>query len=158
VTIEEILIPHGHPDHTGSAAALVALTGERVIASRRDAPIVRGEQPALLPQLLDWDKPLHAQTSPRVPHAPAVVPDRRVDDGDRLEWEHEAVVLAAPGHTPGSIAVWFECAQVLIAGDAIASSQGGPILGVFNADPAEAAASFRRLAHLKCEVACLWTW
>jgi glyoxylase-like metal-dependent hydrolase (beta-lactamase superfamily II) len=52
------------------------------------------------------------------------------------------------------MAVWFESERVLIAGDAIASHDGRPILGVFNADPATARDSFRRLARLDADLAC----
>lgn len=64
--------------------------------------------------------------------------------------EHSGV----PGHTPGGTAAWFARERVLVAGDAIASHDGRPILGVFNADSAAAKDSFRRLARLNAEVAC----
>jgi len=64
-------------------------------------------------------------------------------------------VVAAPGHTPGSIALHLPAARVLLAGDAAARGQDGSvILGVFNVDRAAAIASFRRLAALDVEVAC----
>jgi glyoxylase-like metal-dependent hydrolase (beta-lactamase superfamily II) len=43
---------------------------------------------------------------------------------------------------------------VLIAGDALASHDGRPMVGVFNADPTVAATSARRLAGLDAEIAC----
>jgi glyoxylase-like metal-dependent hydrolase (beta-lactamase superfamily II) len=83
--------------------------------------------------------------------APAVVPDRLVGHGDRLGWQHDAVIIGAPGHTPGHVAAWFEADRVLVAGDALACHEGQPMLGLFNADPA-AAATARRLATLDAEV------
>jgi glyoxylase-like metal-dependent hydrolase (beta-lactamase superfamily II) len=71
-----------------------------------------------------------------------------------LPWDQPAKVLAAPGHTPRSIAVLFTEARVLVAGDAIASHESEPILGVFNSDPGQAIASFRNLAALDVEIAC----
>jgi glyoxylase-like metal-dependent hydrolase (beta-lactamase superfamily II) len=48
-----------------------------------------------------------------------------------------------------------EARQALFTGDAVARSpQGQVMLGVFNADPPQAAASFQRLADLDVEVAC----
>ncbi|MGB8877655.1 MAG: MBL fold metallo-hydrolase [Solirubrobacteraceae bacterium] len=86
--------------------------------------------------------------------APPVRVDVRLHEGDPLPWDQPAKVLAAPGHTPGSIAVLFTEARVLVAGDAIASHESQPILGVFNSGPAEAIASFRNLAALDVEIAC----
>jgi glyoxylase-like metal-dependent hydrolase (beta-lactamase superfamily II) len=64
------------------------------------------------------------------------------------------VIVAAPGHTSGQVAAWLESDRVLIAGDALASYDGRAMVGVFNADPAVAAASARRLAQLDVEIAC----
>jgi glyoxylase-like metal-dependent hydrolase (beta-lactamase superfamily II) len=98
--------------------------------------------------------PIFEQVTPNVPPAPPVVADRLVEPGDRLGWEHDAEILAAPGHTPGQVAAWFAAERVLVAGDALASHDGRPMVGVFNADPALAAASARRLAALGAELAC----
>jgi glyoxylase-like metal-dependent hydrolase (beta-lactamase superfamily II) len=66
-----------------------------------------------------------------------------------------AVTIAVPGHTPGSIACYLPRSRVLIAGDTIARRPDGqPMLGVFNVDPAQAAASFARLAALDTEIVC----
>jgi glyoxylase-like metal-dependent hydrolase (beta-lactamase superfamily II) len=160
VEIVEIFLTHGHSDHTGSAAAIVARTGARVVAAAGDAPLIRAEQSAPPPQLTDWEVPLFEQVMPGVPleqrlaPAAAVLPDRLVGDGETLDWQRRATLLAVPGHTPGSTAVWFESERVLVAGDAIASHNGRPILGVFNADPPAARDSFRRLARLDAELAC----
>jgi glyoxylase-like metal-dependent hydrolase (beta-lactamase superfamily II) len=152
--VHEVLLTHGHDDHTGAAAGLRARTGARLVASRAEAEVIARERPAPPPQLADWEVPLFEQVTPNVPEAPPAVPDRLVDPGDRLGWEHDAAIVAAPGHTPGQVAAWFESDRVLIAGDALASHDGRPMVGVFNADPAVAAASARRLAGLDAEIAC----
>jgi glyoxylase-like metal-dependent hydrolase (beta-lactamase superfamily II) len=154
VRVHEVLLTHGHDDHTGSAAALAARTGARVVASREEASVIAGERAAAPPQLADWEVPLFEQVTPNVPKAPPLVPDRVVDPGDRLGWQHDAVVLGTPGHTQGHVAAWFESERVLIAGDALASYEGRPMVGVFNADPALAAASAQRLAALRPDTAC----
>jgi glyoxylase-like metal-dependent hydrolase (beta-lactamase superfamily II) len=80
--------------------------------------------------------------------------DFHLRHGDLLPWSKPAKVIAAPGHTPGSVAALFPADRVLVAGDAIASHDGQPMLGVFNSDPPIAMASFRRLASLDAEIAC----
>lgn len=154
VRVYEMLLTHAHDDHTGSAAALAARTGARIVAPRDDAPVITRDRPGPAPQLADWEIPRFKQVMPNVPQAPPVVPNRLVANGDRLGWQHDAVIMGAPGHTPGHVAAWFEEDRVLVAGDALASHDGQPMLGAFNADPAAAAATARRLATLDAEIAC----
>jgi glyoxylase-like metal-dependent hydrolase (beta-lactamase superfamily II) len=154
VRIHEVLLTHGHDDHTGAAAALAAETRARIVAPRDEAAVIAGERTLAPPQLADWEVPIFEQVTPGVPAAPAVGPDRLVADGDRLGWQHDATIVAAPGHTPGQVAAWFEEERVLIAGDALASHAGEPMVGVFNIDPATATATARRLAALGADVAC----
>jgi glyoxylase-like metal-dependent hydrolase (beta-lactamase superfamily II) len=153
VRVTEILITHGHPDHSGSAAALAKLTGAKVRGSALDAEVIEGRASALDPQLLEWEVPLLASIE-QPPPAPPVKLDELVDDTSRLGWERAAQIVAVPGHTVGSIAVFFPEDHVLVAGDAIASTEGEPILGVFNVDPEQARASFRRLAQLDASLVC----
>ncbi|WP_318575632.1 MBL fold metallo-hydrolase [Streptomyces globisporus] len=61
--------------------------------------------------------------------------------------------VRAPGHTPGSIALHLPRHGVLFTGDAVASVER-VMLGVFNVDRAEAAATFRRLAALVPRTVC----
>ena len=72
--------------------------------------------------------------------------DELVEDGDLLGWERPAQIVAAPGHTAGSVAVFLPEDHVLIAGDAITTMTGEPAPGVFNVDPEQATDSFHRLA------------
>jgi glyoxylase-like metal-dependent hydrolase (beta-lactamase superfamily II) len=152
--IYDILLTHGHDDHTGSAAALAGRTGARLIAASEEASVISGEHEAAPALLADWEIPLFAEVKPKVPDAPPVVPDLLVADGDRLGWQHEAMVLGTPGHTPGHISAWFERDRVLVAGDALASHEGKPMVGAFNANPEAAAATAQRLATLDSDIAC----
>ena len=45
VRVYEVLLTHGHDDRQGSAAALAARTGARVIAPRDDAPVITRDRP-----------------------------------------------------------------------------------------------------------------
>jgi glyoxylase-like metal-dependent hydrolase (beta-lactamase superfamily II) len=75
-------------------------------------------------------------------------------DGEILNVGGEALVVATPGHTDGSMALFVRRRRVLFTGDTVAEFQGHIILGPFNLDRERAAASFRVLAELDADVAC----
>lgn len=151
--IRRIVITHGHRDHYGAAQELADRYGAEIIAHARDAPVVRGERPVPEPDLLDWELPLweHGLT---VPEAPPTRVDREVTGGEVLPFGDGARVVHAPGHTAGSIAIHLPLHGVLFTGDAVASVER-VMLGVFNVDRAEAAATFRRLAALAPRTVCV---
>ncbi|UPT40342.1 MBL fold metallo-hydrolase [Streptomyces sp. WAC00303] len=151
--IRRIVITHGHRDHYGAAQELADRHGAEIIAHALDAPVVRGERPVPEPDLLDWELPLweHGLT---VPEAPPTRVDREVTGGEMLPFGDGARVVHAPGHTAGSIAIHLPLHGVLFTGDTVASAEG-VMLGVFNVDRAEAAATFRRLAALAPRTVCV---
>ncbi|MEU9007743.1 MBL fold metallo-hydrolase [Streptomyces sp. NPDC048551] len=150
--LERIVLTHCHRDHVGAAGELAARQGAEVAAHRLDAPVIRGELPVPEPVLLDWEIPLYAHGL-TTPEAPATRVDRELEDGDVLPFGDGAVVVHAPGHTPGSIGVHLPAHGVLFTGDCVAGV-GQVMLGVFNVDRARALDSFRRLAALEPQVAC----
>ena len=161
VRISEILLTHGHDDHTGSARELVRMTGAQVRGPALDADVIEGRARRADPQLAEWEVPLYERLgTPAALKARGVLPappvdlDGQLEAGSRLGWELPTEVIAVPGHTAGSLAVFFPSERVLIAGDAIASYEGEPILGVFNVDLVEARHSFARLAELDADLAC----
>jgi glyoxylase-like metal-dependent hydrolase (beta-lactamase superfamily II) len=131
VAIRDVLLTHGHDDHTGSAAALAERSGARILGPTGDASVIEGDSAAPVPSLRDWEVPLYEQALQHVPPAPPVQIDVLVDDGAILDWEVPGRILAAPGHTPGSVAVLFE-----------------------DADLPQAVATFRQLATLDVDIAC----
>ncbi|MGC5533831.1 MBL fold metallo-hydrolase [Streptomyces sp. SR-10] len=151
--IRRIVITHGHRDHFGAAQELADRHSAEIIAHALDAPVVRGERPVPEPDLLDWELPLweHGLT---VPEAPPTRVDREVTGGEVLPFGDGARVVHAPGHTAGSIAIHLPLHGVLFTGDTVASLER-VMLGVFNVDRAEAAATFRRLAALAPRTVCV---
>ncbi|TVL90840.1 MBL fold metallo-hydrolase [Streptomyces sp. SAJ15] len=151
--LRDIVITHCHKDHYGSAAALAAATGARVLAGAADAPVIDGSAPLPEPKLADWEVPLYEAHSPQVPPAPPVRVDRELTDGDTLDWGEQARVIHVPGHTYGSIALHLPASGVLFTGDTIANVQY-LMPGVFNVEPERMAAAFRTQAALDVETAC----
>lgn len=154
--VKDIVLTHFHVDHRGSAAALAAATGARVLAGAPDAPVIRGEVPEPPPVLEDWEVALWESVQSGLADVPPAGPcrvDVELADGDVLDWGEEVRVVAVPGHTDGSIALHLTSSGVLFTGDTIA---GVPhvMLGVFNTDRRRALESFRRQAELDVQTAC----
>jgi glyoxylase-like metal-dependent hydrolase (beta-lactamase superfamily II) len=155
--LRQVVLTHGHADHAGSVAEVSAWSGADVLVGQADAPFLRAGAAPPGPDLADWERPIYEQVTRHLPATPVppVRVDRELRDGDELDFGGGAVTIAVPGHTPGSIACYLPRSRVLIAGDTIARRPDGrAMLGVFNADPAQAAASFARLAALDTEIVC----
>ncbi|GAA1542697.1 MBL fold metallo-hydrolase [Actinomadura kijaniata] len=157
--LRRIVLTHFHEDHVGSAAALAG-PGVEVLAHRADAPFIQGERPGPPPVLADWERPIWDGVQARIKDVPEPDPvrvTRPLDGGDEIDLGGgtTAVAVAAPGHTPGSVALHLPDERVLFTGDTVARGPDGRvILGVFNCDPEQAAATFRDLASLDAEIAC----
>ncbi|MFO1025053.1 MAG: MBL fold metallo-hydrolase [Acetobacteraceae bacterium] len=112
VTVERIVLTHGHLDHAGGAtglqAALQAATGTRVPIEgpdKRDAFLLEG---------------IADQAAQYGFDAQNVTPDRWMVEGDTVAvGPHVFEVLHCPGHTPGHLVYVNHAAKFLLAGDVL---------------------------------------
>ncbi len=107
VTVERILITHGHLDHAGGAAAL-----KRAL-----------EVPIEGPQREDafWITAMEQQSQMfGVGGAERFTPDRWLEEGDEVTvGEQRFAVLHTPGHTPGHVVFHHAGAKLALVGDVL---------------------------------------
>lgn len=156
--LRQLVLTHFHADHVGAAPEIIGWGDVEVMAHHAEAPFISGQQAGPPPDLTDWEQPLYARLTGELPSpvADPVEVGTELTDGAAIDLGGaEAVVVGAPGHTPGSIALHVRGRRLLLTGDALARAPDGRVmLGAFNADRVAAAASFRRLAALDADVAC----
>jgi glyoxylase-like metal-dependent hydrolase (beta-lactamase superfamily II) len=108
VTVEHIVLTHGHIDHAGGAALLKRLLG--------GVPVVG---PGVEDRFLLEDLPASGARF-GIPDAEAVMPDRWLEDGETLRIAgRDFAVLYCPGHTPGHMVFVDAPGKVAIVGDVL---------------------------------------
>lgn len=107
VTLEKILVTHGHIDHAGAVAEL---------AARLSLPI---EGPQREDQF--WIDGMPAQSRMfGFPNVRAFTPDRWLEQGDTVSVaDVEMEVLHCPGHTPGHVVFFYRKGRLAIVGDVL---------------------------------------
>ncbi len=107
VTVENILLTHGHLDHAGAAAELAAHYGVPIEGPHRDE---------------DWLLAKIPEQAARygMAGARACTPDRWLDDGDAVTvGEARFDVVHCPGHTPGHVVFVQPDARFAFVGDVL---------------------------------------
>jgi glyoxylase-like metal-dependent hydrolase (beta-lactamase superfamily II) len=104
--VKQIVITHAHIDHVGGAMKLRALTG---------APILLNQNDYALLKMLDVQATWVGMASPgRVEIEASLGHDDALRAGSL-----SANVIHTPGHTEGSVCLYFSAQKLLIAGDTL---------------------------------------
>ncbi len=104
LSVKQIVVTHAHIDHVGGAMKLKQRTG---------APLMLNQNDQALLKMMDMQA---AWIGVRPPEQIAI--DQNLKDADRLQVGNlHASVMHTPGHTEGSICLYFPAEKKLIAGD-----------------------------------------
>lgn len=106
LTLKQIVVTHAHIDHIGGAMKLKAATG---------APILLNQNDTALLKMLDVQAAWIGMKSP----GPVQVDDSVSDAAVLNIGNLKANVIHTPGHTEGSICLYFPDEQTLLAGDTL---------------------------------------
>jgi len=107
LTLEKILVTHGHIDHAGGVADLAERTGVPIEGPQEEDAFWIEQMPSQA-QMFGF------------PRCRAFVPQRWLHQGDRVRvGEVELEVLHCPGHTPGHVVFFEPQSKLAVVGDVL---------------------------------------
>jgi glyoxylase-like metal-dependent hydrolase (beta-lactamase superfamily II) len=138
-----IVLTHYHIDHIGNAEELRKITGAKIAAHKEDAEYISGKKAAPAPK----EAMRIVKSAGGFTKVQPFQVDLVLNDGDKVAG---LAVIHAPGHTPGSIALYDSKRKILFSGDTLRYSGGkveGPP-GQFTMDPERVHQSIEKLKSL----------
>ena len=153
--IKHIVITHYHLDHVGGLPELQGYLSAKTGVHLAEAPHIEAHDPLpnpfMNPLLAKICEPYLRRNDPG-----AAKVDVILNDGDELPALGGMRIVHAPGHTAGSISLYFPNRGTLLVGDAMQYKFGRLMLPsrLFTQDMDEAAASVQKLASLDFETLC----
>jgi len=105
VTVDKIILTHGHLDHVGGTEALLTSLNVPVIGPEKEDAF--------------WMEQLEMQSTMfGFPHTSSFLPTQWLEEGDVVEVGNiKLQVLHIPGHTPGHVALYDAISKQVIVGD-----------------------------------------
>lgn len=96
--VKHIIHSHGHIDHIGGTRAIVELSGAKTYVGEGDVDMVTGVNQ------LQWTNEFNR------PFEEPFTPDVIVKDGQKIViGDKEFLFVATPGHTQGTLSIFFNC-------------------------------------------------
>ena len=107
VTVDKLLVTHGHIDHAGAAAELAEKLNVQIEGPHADDAFLLDELPGQSQRY-------------GFPFAASFTPSRWLKDGDSVQvGEEKLTVLHTPGHTPGHVVFFDSTANLALVGDVL---------------------------------------
>ncbi len=141
--VKQIILTHGHIDHTLHITELQRLSGAKVLAPRLDRAHIEGAYPYRGVSRVCGLLEKTARTLFR--YEPPVI-DQWMSPGDTLPFWEGLEVIPLPGHTAGHVGLYSEVHQLLFAGDLFSNFHFNPKPPprIFNVDNGLITESIRR--------------